>query len=105
MSTTIRRLLVAVVLVLVAWITLMALVMRFSSVAPAAVVLFPGEKVLANLPDETAILGLSRFALTVNNAPDMAAALYKAGAWLVLPAGLTGCLPLTKSQTARLPGG
>jgi len=35
-------------------------------------------------------------------AAGMTAKLYDAGAWLVLPAGLTGCLPLTRAQRARL---
>jgi len=81
----------------------MAGVMRFSDVAPAAIVVFPGRSLLAELPNDTGILGLNRFALTVANRPNMARELYQSGAWLVLPAGLTGCLPLTKEQRKRLP--
>ena len=99
---TIRRIALAVPLVLLGWIAVMALVMRFSDAAPAAVVVFPTAALMQALPDDTAILGMSPVALTVNNAPGTAAALYQSGAWLVLPAGLTGCLPLTKAQRAAL---
>ncbi|MGI9389575.1 MAG: hypothetical protein ACR2O1_05900 [Boseongicola sp.] len=103
MSTTIKRIVLAMPIVLIAWIGIMAGVMRFSDTAPAAVVPFPNATLLAALPSETGILGLSRFALTVANRPDMAHDLYEIGALLVLPAGLTGCLPLTKAQRDRLP--
>ncbi|NNL17781.1 MAG: hypothetical protein HKP37_03465, partial [Boseongicola sp.] len=73
-----------------------------SDAAPAAVVLFPSENLMSDLPSDTAILTMSRVALTVKNAPDTTRALYAAGAWLVLPAGLTGCLPLTEAQIAKL---
>ena len=102
MSTTTKSLVLALPMVLIGWVAVMALVMRFSAVAPAAVVVFPGADVMEDLPADTAILGMSKWALTVQNTPEMAAKLYKAGAILVLPAGLTGCLPLTKAQRARL---
>jgi hypothetical protein len=102
MSTIIRRGLIAVPLVLAAWIGIMAAVMRVSDAAPGSVVPFPSASVMRALPGDTAILGMSRFALTVENRPGMAEELYRAGAWLVLPAGLTGCLPLTEAQRRQL---
>lgn len=99
---TIRRVLIAVPFVLFGWIAVMALVMRFSDAAPAAVVVFPTADVIAGLPDDAGILGMNRWALTVANQPEMTTALYSAGARLVLPAGLTGCLPLTQTQRERL---
>ena len=102
MFTTIKRIALALPLVLLVWVGLMAGVMRVSDTAPAAVVLFPSQALVENLPEDTAILGLSPTGLTVQNAPHMTAKLYAAGAWLVLPAGLTGCVALTKAQTARL---
>jgi hypothetical protein len=102
MSTIIRRGLIAVPLVLAAWIGIMAAVMRVSDAAPGAVVPFPTASVMQALPGDTAILGMNRFALTVENRPGMADELYRAGAWLVLPAGLTGCLPLTEAQRRQL---
>ncbi len=103
MSTTTKRVALALPIVLIAWIGIMAGVMRFSDTAPAAVVPFPSRALLAGLPGDAGILGLNRFALTVANRPGMASDLYGKGAWLVLPAGLTGCLPLTKAQRQRLP--
>ncbi|NNE89445.1 MAG: hypothetical protein HKN27_15360 [Silicimonas sp.] len=102
MSTITKRLIWAAPLVLVAWIALMAGIMRVSDAAPAAVVPFPSEKLLASLPDDTGILSLGRSALIVANRPEMTRALYEAGALLVLPAGLTGCIPLTKELRAKL---
>jgi len=102
MSTTIKRAAILLPLVLVAWVAVMALVMRFSDAAPAAVVLFPSAALIENLPDGTGILTLSRAALTVANGPGTASDLYAAGAWLVLPAGLTGCLPLTQALKQEL---
>lgn len=102
MSTTTKRVVLAIPIVLMAWIAIMTGVMRFSDTAPAAVVPFPGKALLAALPDDTGILGLIRFGLTVANRPGMARDLYANGAWLVLPAGLTGCLPLTQNQRKQL---
>ena len=73
----------------------MALVMRFSDAAPAALVLFPPKGFVKELPDGFAILGRSNIALTiVSDTKDFGAKLYDSGAWLVLPAGLKGCLSL-----------
>ena len=105
MSTTIKRLLLALPVVALAWVGLMAAVMRVSDVAPGAVVPLPSAALLANLPEDAALLGLNRGALTLANRPGLARDLYAAGAWLVLPAGLTGCLPLTKAQRAALAKG
>ena len=103
MSTITKRIVLALPIVLIAWIAIMAGVMRFSDTAPAAVVPFPRQELLAALPEDAGILGLNRFALTVANRAGMARELYDQGAWLVLPAGLTGCLPLTRAQRQRLP--
>lgn len=102
MSTTIKRILWALPLVFVAWIALMAGVMRLSDAAPAAVVLFPSEKLLSALPDDAGVLSLGQTALIVANRPAMTRDLYAAGALLVLPAGLTGCIPLPKEVRAKL---
>ena len=102
MSTTTKRVALALPIVAVLWVALMAIVMRFSDAAPAAVVPFPSAAILANLPQEAAILDLNRRALSLANRPNLARDLYEAGAWIVLPAGLTGCLPLTKKQRAAL---
>ncbi|KMW58609.1 hypothetical protein AIOL_003587 [Candidatus Rhodobacter oscarellae] len=76
----------------------MALVMRFTDAAPAAVVILPSKPFIAAMPEGIAILSQNRLTLTLrDDGPDLAARLYASGAWLVLPAGLTGCLPLPKT--------
>ena len=102
MSTTIKRLAIIVPVVLVVWIGLMGIVMRLSDAAPGAVILFPNAGLLENLPQNAPILGMNQVALTLANRTGLARDLYEAGAWLVLPAGLTGCLPLTSAQKAVL---
>ena len=102
MSTITKRTLWAVPLVLFGWVTVMAGVMRFSDAAPAAVVPFPRANLLAGLPKDVSILGLNQNALIVANRPGLTKALYEAGALIVLPAGLKGCLPLTKAQRERI---
>lgn len=102
MSTTTERIALAIPLVVLGWIAVMALVMRFSDAAPAAVVPLPSLQSLTQLPGDVAILGANSWALTLKNRPGLAADLYASGAWLVLPAGLTGCLPLSAKQKAAL---
>lgn len=94
---TIRPVLMAIPLVAIGWIAVMAGVMRFSDAAPAAVVFLPGSDFLTNLPVGTAILSANSVSLTLtSDMQGFGAALYRAGALLVLPAGLTGCLPLPR---------
>ena len=102
MSTTIRRGFLALPIVLVAWVGIMALVMRVSDAAPAAVVPMPSARLMATLPDEAAIVDHGRMSVTFANRPGLAADLYAAGARLVLPAGLRGCLPLSEVGRAGL---
>ncbi|MEO0931711.1 MAG: hypothetical protein AAFY14_13865, partial [Pseudomonadota bacterium] len=84
------------------WIAVMILVMRFSSAAPAAVVVWPTKTFMSALPLQAPIIDLNGLAVTFANRPDLAKDLYSAGAWVVLPAGLTGCLPLSKRQKEAL---
>lgn len=82
-------------LVLTAWIGVMAGVMVLSDAAPAAVVVLPSLEFLQNLPEDVAILSQNTVSITVqSDQADLGLALYRAGALLVLPAGLAGCLPL-----------
>lgn len=95
---TIRRGLLAIPFVFTGWIAVMALVMRLTDAAPAAVVPWPSAAFLNQLPNHAAVIDAGGLAVTFANRPDLAADLYEAGAWLVLPAGLTGCLPLSARQ-------
>jgi hypothetical protein len=92
----IRRLALALPAVLAGWIAVMAAVMLVSDAAPAAVVLFPARDILAREPD-AAVLARGRFWIVLQSGrPGFGRSLYAAGALLVLPAGLTGCLPLPR---------
>lgn len=105
MSTITKRILLTLPMVVLAWILLMALVMRFSDAAPAAVVPLPWLQSLKILPEDAVVMGANARALTLKNRPGLAADLYGSGAWLVLPAGLKGCLPLTDKTWAKLKAG
>ena len=97
-----RRLLKSLPFVLAGWIAVMALVMRFSDAAPAAVVFWPTQGFMRALPADAAIIDVNGLAVTFANRPGLASDLYSSGAWLVLPAGLTGCLPLSQKQREAL---
>ncbi|GAB5446763.1 hypothetical protein [Gymnodinialimonas sp.] len=90
----IRRLALAVPIMLIGWIATLALVMRAGGEAPAAFVPFPTAALIENLPADVAITGRSPVSLTLRtDADDLPTRLYEAGAWLVLPAGLEACIP------------
>lgn len=90
---TTRRVLLALPLVLAAWIGILALVMRLGGDAPAALVILPPAGLVAALPEGTSITAAGPVSLTVKGGAGLVPALYAAGALIVLPAGLTGCLP------------
>lgn len=91
---TIKRLLIALPLMLLGWISTLAIVMRAGGEAPAAFVPFPSAALIENLPQDVAITGSSPISLTLRSEADnLPAQLYQAGAWLVLPAGLEACIP------------
>ena len=92
---TTRRLLLSLGLALAGWVAVLALVMRLGGPAPAALVVLPPPGLLHRLPAAVALADAGALGLTVRSqAPGLVAALYAAGAWLVLPAGLAGCLGL-----------
>lgn len=89
------RWLAALPLVLIGWIGTLALVMRLGGVAPAALVMFPPEGFIRQLPDGVSVVSAGPVSVTLRGGEGLVAALYSLGAPLVLPAGLTGCLPQT----------
>ncbi len=93
MTTDLGRWLVAVPLVLGGWLAVLALVAGLGGKAPALVILFPPDGLIAALPDGVAVVGRGPVSLTVSGGADLAAQLYRLGAPLVLPAGLQGCVP------------
>lgn len=95
---TIKRWLQALAAVFTGWVAVLATVMIFSDVAPGAIVLLPSEKLIANLPEGSAVVaGGAGWVAIRSDAPKLGLTLYRAGGWLVLPAGLPGCLPLPAS--------
>ena len=89
---TTRVWLIALPLVAVGWVGTLALVMRVAG-APAALVILPPDGFVAELPKGISVVSSGPVSLTLRGGDDLVATLYKLGAPLVLPAGLTGCLP------------
>ncbi|AXI40796.1 hypothetical protein [Sulfitobacter sp. SK011] len=82
--------------VVIGWLAVLAGVMLVSDAAPAALVMFPDPTFLNDLPQGVAILSQNAVSVTlISEMSGFGAALYRAGAIVVLPAGLLGCVPLT----------
>jgi hypothetical protein len=93
---TIKTWAFALTTVLVGWFVLQLLVMRFTNAAPGALVLFPTKDLIAQLPEGVAVVGAGSTWLTFkSDMPGLGPSLYASGAWIVLPAGLAGCIPLS----------
>lgn len=93
---TIKAALLAIPLLLMGWVGVLAGLTLLSDDAPAALVLFPSQDFLAQMPEGAAMLAATPISVTLaSDNSNFALQLYKNGAWLVLPAGLRGC-------TARL---
>lgn len=89
-----RRLLLALPILLAAWIALLALVLRLGGDAPGVFVPFPPADFLDALDEDVSITGASPVSVTLrSDRPDLVRHVYASGAWLVLPAGLEACIP------------
>ncbi|MEM7425280.1 MAG: hypothetical protein AAF441_04250 [Pseudomonadota bacterium] len=94
---TIKRLALALPLLFAGWIATLASISLLTDEAPAQVVVFPKRAFLDNLPEGASIIALNDWSITLASPrPGFAGSLYRHGAWLVLPAGLRGCLPLPR---------
>lgn len=93
MTTDLRPWLLALPLVALGWIGTQALVMRLGGEAPSALVILPPEGLVRALPPGVAVVSSGPVSITLRGGEDLVATLYALGAPLVLPAGLTGCLP------------
>lgn len=93
---TIKLWVLSFVLVVLGWLGLQILVMLVTDAAPGAIALFPADDFVARLPDDVAVVGAGTNWISVrSDAAGLGSSLYAAGAWIVLPAGLPGCLPLS----------
>ena len=88
----IKRLLIALPFIGWGWIGILAGVMWVTGQAPAALVILPPADLLDHLPAGTSVVSIGPYSVTLRGGDDLVTALYQAGAKLVLPAGLTGCL-------------
>lgn len=89
-----RALFAALPVLFVAWIAILAVVLRAGGEAPAVFVPFPPDGFVDALGRDVSITGASPVSLTLkSDVPDLVARVYEAGAWLVLPAGLEACIP------------
>ena len=95
MTTDARRWLLAMPVVVLGWIGTLAVVMWLGGTAPAALVILPPKGFLAALPPGVAVVSAGPVSVTLRGDADLVAILYRLGAPLVLPSGLTGCLPQT----------
>jgi hypothetical protein len=96
---TIRTIAIAIPVVVLGWLTTLAVVALATDEAPAYVVLFPSDSFVRSLPDRAAIISTSAFSITLRSGETgFARSLYGSGARIVLPAGLRGCLPLPKDN-------
>ena len=92
----VKHIAAAIPLLFVAWIAILALVMRLGgeTSAPAAFVPFPTITFLGALPEDIAITDRTSLSLTLrSDGENLTQRLYQAGAWIVLPAGLEACIP------------
>ncbi len=87
--------LIALPLVALGWIGTLALVMRLGGEAPAALVILPPEGLIRSLPQGVSVVSAGPVSVTLRGGADLVTTLYALGAPLVLPAGLSGCLPQT----------
>ncbi|MEM7544976.1 MAG: hypothetical protein AAF367_05515 [Pseudomonadota bacterium] len=96
---TIKSALAASVFVLTGWISTLMATTLFVDQAPAYLVPFPPEGFLDTLPSNTSMIDVSAFSITLSSEDEgFALELYRNGAWMVLPAKLTGCAPQPTQQ-------
>jgi len=92
---TIKTWIMSFMTVITAAFLLQLAVMYFTDEAPGAVALFPADGFISSMPADMAVVGMgSGWVAVKSTGPDLGKRLYQAGARLVLPAGLPGCLPL-----------
>lgn len=95
------RIVYALPVLLAAWLAILAVVLRTGGPAPAVLVPFPPAGLMASLGQDISLTAATSISLTLqSDAPDLVDRVYRAGAWLVLPAGLDGCMPRLPHRAA-----
>lgn len=94
-----KKIALGFVVALLAWIALLIGITRLPNAAPAALVLFPSSEFIKSLPPDVRIIDYTPVSITLTSKKRDAGAFYALGAYLVLPAGLTGCIPTPISRT------
>lgn len=89
MITNAKRIMLALLCVGGGWLAVMLGAMFVPGAAPASLVIMPPSDVLARFP-QAVLLDARRMSLTLAGVPTVD--LYRAGALLVLPAGLPLCV-------------
>ena len=93
---TIRTWAFSIATVLVGWFRIQLSVMYFTDAAPGAVALCPSHDFVSRLLTDVVIVGAGSTWMAVwSDQSNLGKNLYAAGALIVLPAGLPGCLPLS----------
>ncbi|AZV78006.1 hypothetical protein EBB79_08935 [Parasedimentitalea marina] len=96
---TIKQILLAVPLLGLGWLCILLAVSLMTDAAPAYIVLLPSAEFVGQLDPDMSILAVGPISITLAaDSPRVAARLYSAGARVVLPAGLPGCLPAPATQ-------
>jgi hypothetical protein len=82
------------------WLAVMVTVTLLPNAAPAALVMFPSEQFIDALTSDFRIIDHTAVSVTIASDQSNPASLYALGALIVLPAGLTGCIPKLLSNPA-----
>ena len=95
---TIKSVLIALPLMFAGWLSVLMATALMTDSAPAYVVVLPSDRFLTSIPETASILAENAVSVTLTSSQSgFAKQLYRQGAWLVLPAGLRGCLPLPRT--------
>lgn len=92
---TIRTWSAALACVFAGWLTLMIGLTYFTDAAPGAVAIFADQGFYGSLQADIEIRDAGpNWVSVASSEPNLGPRLYEAGAWIVLPAGLKGCLEI-----------
>ncbi len=97
----ISQIMAVLVSIVFGWFGTMAALMLVTEAAPAALVIAPDMKILRAASDDVKLMRAGRHILILaSEEPGYVKRLYRAGAWLVLPALRNGCLDLQAVSNA-----